>query len=116
LARGGDEHQLLSEKNLNILNLKGTKPDYNIEDDLFSLGLVVIVIVLKCSPKDLYQHNTFGERRHNMAKIQAGLQIIDEVYDAWIGKKVRELLWGSLKSSNATCNLETACKRQVCYD
>ena len=98
-----------------MLNLKGTKPDYNIEDDLFSLGMMVVAIVLRCSPKDLYQENMFGERRHHVERIGEGLDIINRLYDGWVGRKMRELLWGCLKSSNATCNLETTIKRHM-YD
>ena len=50
----GDQGQLLSEKNLVVLNNEGTRPEYELEDDLFSLALVVLLLVLQCEPEGLY--------------------------------------------------------------
>lgn len=52
--RQGDKNQLLNDKNLFVVNNEGTKPDYELDDDLFSLGLLAIVLVLKCDPQSLY--------------------------------------------------------------
>lgn len=50
LARQGDKDQLLSRHLLNYLHYQGTDPHYTIEDDLFSLAMVIITVVLDCSP------------------------------------------------------------------
>jgi hypothetical protein len=97
----GDRGQLLSEKNLVVLNNEGTRPEYELEDDLFSLALVALVLVLRCEPEGLYLRS-YGKTRLNQSRITAGLRALDAGYDPWVGKKVRELLSGSLKSSSAT--------------
>lgn len=48
--RQGDKKQLLSTSLLNYLYYQGTEPKYRLEDDLFSLGMIIIAIVLECTP------------------------------------------------------------------
>ena len=54
LARQGDENQFLNDNLLDYLHYQGTDPQYEIEDDLFSLAMIILAIVLKCRPRELY--------------------------------------------------------------
>jgi len=54
LAIQGDQQQFLSPDMLIVKNHKGSDPKYKKKDDLFSLGLLVICLILNCQPKDLY--------------------------------------------------------------
>lgn len=51
MAMQGDEQQFLSINMLTFMNNSGCWPIYDYEDDLFSLALLTIAIVLKCNPK-----------------------------------------------------------------
>ena len=74
-----------------MVNNEGTKPHYDLNDDLFSLGLLAIVLVLKCDPHSLYLGN-YKKWRLNQARITAGLKLIEHNYDIWVWKKVQLLL------------------------
>ena len=43
--------QLLSPRMLEILNHEGSDPHYEREDDLYSLGLLVIILTLRVLPE-----------------------------------------------------------------
>lgn len=55
----GNREQFLSEKLLNNLTLSMMKPyEFNISDDLFSLGLIILMIIAKGSPDNFYSWHT----------------------------------------------------------
>ena len=92
LARQGDQQQFLSAPLLNYLYYQGTDPKYNIHDDLYSLGLVVIAIVLEVEPKELFFVDSCNFKKANKKKINEGLGLIKENYGGLINSKVKELL------------------------
>ena len=76
LARQGDDSQFLNTNLLDYLHYQGTDPQYEIEDDLFSLAMVILTIVLKCKPKDLYITMEGHLTKLNRNKIDEGLRIM----------------------------------------
>jgi hypothetical protein len=98
--RQGDKNQLLNDKNLFVVNNEGTKPDYDLDDDLFSLGLLAIVLALKCDPHSLYLGSN-KKWRLNQTRISIGLRLVEQNYDSWVWKKVQWLLQKGLKESQS---------------
>ena len=80
MARQGDQNQILSSKLLNYLYYQGTAPHYTIEDDLFSLGLLIIIIVLGVDPREMYFIDNSNFRNLNKKKIAEGLRMLKEKY------------------------------------
>jgi hypothetical protein len=70
LARQGDHNQILSPKLLTLLQYESTLPDYEIEDDLFSLGLMIIAIVMRAHPREFYVQKEGRLRVVNERKLE----------------------------------------------
>ncbi len=97
LARQGDHNQILSPKLLALLQYESTLPDYDIEDDLFSLGLMIVAIATRTHPKEFYLQKEGRLRVLDERRLEEGVKTIEKSFHAWIGRKVRKFLWGALK-------------------
>lgn len=76
LARQGDMEQLLSPRMLEILNHEGSDPNYEREDDLYSLGLLAILLALRSPPETLYTKDRHNRWAYNLPLIHEGLSIL----------------------------------------
>ena len=56
-----------------VRNHKGSDPKYQKKDDLFSLGLMIICLILECEPKELYKMDDLNSFSFNIKKIKEGL-------------------------------------------
>jgi len=82
--RQGDTQQLLSSHLLNYLYYQGTEPKYTLEDDLFSLAMIVIAVVLGDKPEGLYFMDSWNSKKVNVKKLQDGRQKLKSLYRPWI--------------------------------
>jgi hypothetical protein len=62
--------QFLSPRMLDILNHEGSDPHYEREDDLYSLGLLTVLIALRALPEELYVKDRHNRWAYNSRLIE----------------------------------------------
>jgi hypothetical protein len=97
LVLQGNREQFLSEKLINNLNYKVIKPsDSSIYDDLFSLGLIILMIIAKGNPANFYTWNK-SERillaSFNTKYIEHCIRLMNRNYSSKLGNKVKSLVF-----------------------
>ena len=75
--------------------------------------MIVLAVVLKAEPCDLYVGDSSKFRKINRIKVEEGLQCIDSGFNNWLGGKVRGWLksgseiQGSPEKEFSTCDKRT---------
>jgi hypothetical protein len=69
-------------------------PIYEVKDDLFSLGMIVLVIV-GCDPNTFYKWDE--KKKHigylNVPEVDKAFQLLEAQYSSRLGKKIRSLIF-----------------------
>ena len=93
LVRRGCRNQLLSQKLLTNLEYRSLEPFYELEDDLFGLGMIVLTLVSKVMPNHFYiwkEKTCTAEIRWDY--IEMSIKRVEKMYSSKLSKKVKELI------------------------
>jgi hypothetical protein len=106
LVLQGNRQQFLSEKLLNNLNYKVIKPtDTDLNDDLFSLGLITLTLAAKTNPDHFYtwrKSEKLITGNFNTKHIEHCLRILNKNYSSKLNSKVKALLFPTQQYSTPT--------------
>jgi hypothetical protein len=89
----GNREQFLSGKLLNSIYNKTLNPIYEIKDDYFSLGMIILAIAAEKEAGDFYSWNDKGHGLLNMKKIEYCLKDVQKKYSSRLVKKIRALIF-----------------------
>ena len=95
LAKKGNREQFLSEKLIENLVHESLDPIYDIRDDYFSLGMIILMIVSGKEARDFYNWETNKPNiiYMNNEQVELSLKKVERNYSSKLVKKVKQLLF-----------------------
>lgn len=87
----GNKDQFLSEKLLEKLAYQSLHPIYSYDDDLFSLGMVALVMASQQNPSDFYSWEK-NKGTLNKKLMNDALKLIEKKYSCRLANKIKSLL------------------------
>jgi hypothetical protein len=95
LAVKGNRDQFLSEKLLTSYYNKTVSPHYELRDDLFSLGMIVLATATQKTPGHFYNWSQKGQPTLNCKRIDHCLKEVQRRYSTRLVKKIQSLVYPS---------------------
>jgi hypothetical protein len=88
----GNREQFLSHKLMANLYNKTVNPRYEIQDDLFSLGMIVLATATQKGPDHFYSWNEKGQPTLTPKRIHNCLKEVQRKYSSRLVKKLKSLV------------------------
>lgn len=74
---------------------KSLEPNYTLRDDLFSLGMICLMLAANKKPEDFYKWDHHGNGAINTHAINSAFRHLENNYSSKLSKKIKCLLFDS---------------------
>lgn len=74
---------------------KSLNPEYELKDDLFSLGMVVLAVAVSQHANYFYNWNANGQGMLLMKNLDASIRLLQKKYSSKLVKKIKWLIFNA---------------------